>query len=93
VRMLARDGGAWRSGEALASALAWGTGAAAGVLGGALLTTVGTQGAPGPGAVDASEMTVVPALAGASVALGRIAISVAAALVRGARSRRQQSAG
>lgn len=90
MRMRARDGGAWRPGEALASAVAWGTGAAAGVLAGAFLTRVGTQGAPGPASVDASEMTLVPALGGLAAAVGRFAFSAVAALVRGARSRQDR---
>ncbi len=88
--MRARDGGAWRPGEALASAAAWGLGAATGVLAGAFLTSVGTQGAPGPASVDASEMTLVPALAGAAAATGRLAVSAVAAAVRGARSRQER---
>ncbi|MDI6713381.1 MAG: hypothetical protein QMD96_09100, partial [Anaerosomatales bacterium] len=44
----------------------------------------------GPASVDASEMTLVPALAGAAAATGRLAVSAVAAAVRGARSRQER---
>lgn len=84
--MLAADGGAWRLRDAVASAVAWGFGASVGVLGGAFLTSVGTQGAPGPAVVDVRETTLVPIVAGFVVASVRVFASVAAAVLRGIRN-------
>lgn len=72
--------------RAAAWASTWGMGVGIGVALGAYLTVIGGAGAPGPGALDATELAVVPALSGLAVFaagfLGRAVI----AFLRGLRA-------
>ncbi|MCX8006893.1 MAG: hypothetical protein N3B11_02115 [Coriobacteriia bacterium] len=82
------DRGPWSLTLALAHSIAWGFGVGVGVLAGALLTSVGAQGAPGAAASSWQEVAAVPLAAGATVAALRFAGSLAVAAVRGAQRRR-----
>ncbi|MDI6693357.1 MAG: hypothetical protein QMD76_08665 [Anaerosomatales bacterium] len=86
MRLVAGDGRDWRLGRELAYALAWGAGVFLGVLGGALLTYTGAQGAPGASSLEVRDLVVAPLVAGCVMTAAHVLLSVVAGLVRGRRS-------
>lgn len=89
MRMVTRDGHAFRLGEALLWSFVWGLGAAAGVALGAWLTVAGASGVLGSAAVDPAVDVVRSALAAfCAVVLVHLSAQVVAALVRAHRASR-----